>query len=232
MILALTAVGIIAAVAIRASAASALGRQEAEKYTAPAFTVATKPVVSIVGDSYTGGSDQNSGTSTLWWSIEAIKLGFTADVQAVGGSGYYAKSPTSTDQSTFVDRSSKIDPTSSVVIFFGSRNDYGRTAQQMRASAAAAFANARKVAPKARFIVIGPPWVDSSPPANVLADRDGIHAAASAIGAVWVDPIADDWFPDGNKLIGTDGIHPTDAGHAHIAKLVDPVLAKYVPSTK
>ena len=41
------------------------------------------------------------------------------------------------------------------------------------------------------------------------------------IGAVFVDPLAEGWFSGAShRLIGSDGLHPTDAGHRFIAKHV------------
>ena len=48
----------------------------------------------------------------------------------------------------------------------------------------------------------------------MLQIRDVLSAAAAAAGAAFVDPIADRWFVDRPDLIGADGVHPTDAGHA------------------
>jgi len=75
--------------------------------------------------------------------------------------------------------------------------------------------------------VIGPPWVNGSPPASIVADRDVVQAAAQAAGATFVDPLREGWFTGPYaSLIGSDGVHPTDAGHRHLADLILPRIAQ------
>ena len=45
-----------------------------------------------------------------------------------------------------------------------------------------------------------------------------------AAGATFVDPIADRWFVGRPDLIGADGVHPNDAGHAYIADKIAPLI--------
>ncbi|MGA7055683.1 MAG: SGNH/GDSL hydrolase family protein, partial [Mycobacterium sp.] len=40
----------------------------------------------------------------------------------------------------------------------------------------------------------------------------------------FVDPIGDRWFVDRPDLIGADGVHPTDAGHAYLAAKIAPLI--------
>ena len=49
-------------------------------------------------------------------------------------------------------------------------------------------------------------------------------------GAVFVDPIAEAWFIDRPDLIGPDGIHPTNAGHAYVADKIAPLIAQPLQS--
>ncbi len=44
-------------------------------------------------------------------------------------------------------------------------------------------------------------------------------------GATFVDPIAARWFVDRPGLIGADGVHPTDAGHAYMAEKLAPLIS-------
>ena len=41
---------------------------------------------------------------------------------------------------------------------------------------------------------------------------------------MFVDPIAEGWFVGRPDLIGADGIHPTDAGHAYMAARIAPLI--------
>ena len=54
------------------------------------------------------------------------------------------------------------------------------------------------------------------PPA-VLRIRDALRAQAVSHGATFYDPLIAGWFFGTPWLIGHDGVHPTDAGHAFLA---------------
>ncbi|HEX4896802.1 MAG TPA: hypothetical protein VFV53_00425, partial [Candidatus Limnocylindrales bacterium] len=84
------------------------------------------------------------------------------------------------------------------------------------------------------LVVIGPIWYDGSPVPSIVALRDHLRAASAATGALFIDPIAGRWFAGSNhQLIGADGVHPTNAGHRHIARLVLAALGadpRFAPS--
>ena len=56
-----------------------------------------------------------------------------------------------------------------------------------------------------------------------------LGSEAHAVGAEFVDPIADRWFVDRPDLIGADGVHPTDAGHAYMADKIVPLVSALLP---
>jgi lysophospholipase L1-like esterase len=72
--------------------------------------------------------------------------------------------------------------------------------------------------------VIGPPWLTANPPPAVLKIRDSLREQAVAIGALFVDPIAEGSFVGRGDLIGQDGVHPTDAGHVYMADKIAPLI--------
>ncbi len=72
--------------------------------------------------------------------------------------------------------------------------------------------------------MIGPPWPTADVPDSVLQIRDVLNAAARGVGAAFVDPIGDRWFVDRPDLIGPDGVHPNDAGHAYLADKIVPLI--------
>ena len=75
--------------------------------------------------------------------------------------------------------------------------------------------------PDAVLVVIAPIWPTGSPPARCLDLRNHLRQKAASVGAIFIDPLAGKWFAGSSRrLIGPDGIHPTDAGHRHIAALV------------
>ena len=74
------------------------------------------------------------------------------------------------------------------------------------------------------MLVIGPAWPTADPPRKVLRIRDTLAYVSSAVGAPFVDPIAERWFVGQPGLIGADGVHPTDAGHAYLADKIAPLM--------
>jgi lysophospholipase L1-like esterase len=92
-----------------------------------------------------------------------------------------------------------------------------------------AFDQVRRVAPAARLLVIGPPWPTADVPPAVLQIRDVLRMTAGIAGATFVDPIAEGWFVGRPELIGRDGVHPTDAGHAFMADRIAPLIGAQLP---
>lgn len=195
-----------------------------------AETVAPEiPSVQIIGDSYAGGSAMNTSTETVWASLLGAELGVNETVLGFGGIGYVAKNEAVGDR-TFVTETSKVTATADVIVFFGSRNDTADYTT-LYSAATTAFANATAAAPTSKLLVVGPAWVNANPPAAVITSRDAVRDAATAAGATWIDPLTEGWFTEGNAaLIGADGVHPTDQGHAYIAeKLRAPIAAALTP---
>lgn len=183
--------------------------------------------IAVVGDSYTAGSNEG-GNGPLSWTAQAWNLlaqrgiQVEADIAAEGGAGYGQRGNRG---NIFVDLTARaVRRNDALVVFFGSRNDQPVNPARLPALAADAFHLARYVAPDARLLVIGPPWPSSTPPPAVLAIRDTLRSQAAAVGATFVDPIAEDWFVGHSDLIGHDGVHPTDAGHAYMAAKIAPAI--------
>ena len=72
--------------------------------------------------------------------------------------------------------------------------------------------------------MIGPAWPTADPPASILRIRDVLGYQAQLAGATFVDPITARWFTGRPDLIGRDGVHPTDAGHAYMADRIAPLI--------
>lgn len=206
---------------------------EATQYTSPPLDYSTTTVVAVLGDSYVGGSEMNTSEKTLWWTQLALRDKFIVQNLGVGGTGYVngSEKPVPVD---FTQRGDKVAPAATVVIVFGSRNDTPAMSNpaQVKTAAAKTYSLIHKAAPNAVLVVVGPPWTDSNAPSWIKADRDAVHAAAAADGATWVDPIAQNWFPTGSGLIGSDGVHPTDKGHAVIADKMQAVVQKAIARSR
>jgi lysophospholipase L1-like esterase len=183
--------------------------------------------VAVVGDSYTTGTDEGgqgakSWTARAWQTLAQRGTQIGADVAAEGKAGYAVPGD---HGSIFEDLTARaVKPDDALVLFFGSRNDQGVDPGLLAEKTREAFLLARRFAPTARFLVIGPPWPTAAVPASVLQIRDVINAQARAVGAAFVDPIGDRWFVDRPDLIGVDGVHPNDAGHQYLADKIAPLI--------
>ncbi|NKY69829.1 SGNH/GDSL hydrolase family protein [Rhodococcus opacus] len=206
-------------------------------YTPP---VTTPPVpaalVAVVGDSYTGGSDMGGVGSANWtsivqWHMDEAKTPIRLEVSGQGGSGYVNAGSAKT---VFPGEAARIVKSEDqIVVVFGSRNDTRQDIEAVRSAARATYSQIKVNAPNAKLIVIAPPSVNENVPRDIIALRDALKREADAAGAVFVDPIAEGWFfGDKAGLIGSDGLHPTDEGHAYMAGLIQPhIEAALKPST-
>lgn len=181
--------------------------------------------VAVIGDSYTTGTVGGGNGSSNWVSIVAKRLEdssrirLSVEMLAVGGSGY-TRHGAGRDRSTFVDRASLVHPGTELVIFFGSRND-GIDPSKVPASADQAFRVIRESDPTAAALIIGAPWVDSSPPTSIGLVNDYLSTAAAYYGFEFLNPV--DWIAS-SSLVAADGVHPNDAGHRVIADHMYPAV--------
>ena len=60
--------------------------------------------------------------------------------------------------------------------------------------------------------------------ANQQYVRDILSGQANDAGATFIDPISEGWFVGRPDLIGPDGVHPNDAGHAYMAEKIAPLI--------
>ncbi len=190
--------------------------------------------IAVIGDSYTTGGDlgglgPKGWTARAWRELSSYRIPVSADVGAEGGAGYGTRG---NHGSVFEDLTARtVKPDDKLVVFFGSRNDQGVDPAQLSILAFGTFQLARRIAPSATFLVIGPPWPTADPPAAVVRIRDALQYQAGVAGARFVDPIAEGWFVGHPELIGADGVHPTDAGHAYMADKIAPQIAAELPAS-
>lgn len=195
----------------------------------------TNPVqIAIIGDTYTAPSPLGGQGTHNWTAIvdaALVKAGYDVklDVDAVPGSGYVR---TGDNGSTYFDAVNRIvTPATTVVVVFGSRYDDGLiTSGQVGTAAAALIVRVHETAPKARVLLIAPPWVDQNVPSYISGIELALKADAGFVDTPFVDPIADRWFVGDATLIGSDGITPTDAGHAYMAARILPAIEVMLPS--
>lgn len=193
--------------------------------TPPTATSEKPPIpITVIGDSYTGGSHMSDYNRNWPFQVATELYNRGTQVELVvsgeGGSGYVTRGA---DNTIFPEEALKrTNPDSPVVIVFGGRNDMGT---DVTAAARETYANIKKVAPNAKLIVIGPSWVNDAVPPDLVLIRDQVRREALAAGATFVDPVADRWFfgPD-SALIGSDGVHPTAAGHVYLTDKIAPIV--------
>lgn len=183
--------------------------------------------IAVIGDSYTTGTDEGGlgpkgWTTRAWLSLARQGVQVAPDVASEGRAGYGVPGD---HGSMFVDLTARaVHPNDGLVVFFGSRNDQGVDPGFLAFKAHDAFELTHRWAPSARLLVIGPPWPTAEPPGAVLLARDIIAEQARQAGATFIDPIVEGWFVGRPDLIGADGIHPTDAGHAYMADKIAPLI--------
>ncbi|TVS83123.1 Rv0518 family GDSL lipase [Mycobacterium helveticum] len=188
--------------------------------------------VAVIGDSYTTGTDEGglgpySWTARVWRTLAVQGVRIAPDVAAEGRAGYVVLGD---HGSVFGDLTAlAVQPDDALVVFFGSRNDQGADPGMLAARSHDTFELARRLAPAARLLVIGPPWPTADVPEAILQIRDVLNVEARAVGAAFVDPIGDRWFVGRPDLIGPDGVHPTDAGHEYLADKIAPLIRMQLP---
>lgn len=187
------------------------------------------PLIAFIGNSFIGGSAMDSGPTFRWPSIVAGELGADAQVISAGSSGYATRGE---GLLTYPDLAEHVSRDARVVVFLGSDDDAHRSFDEIRKAASDAFTIARARAPEARLLVIATFWVDADPPAGILTSRDAVRAAAAEAGVTFADPIAGGWLV-GNPTatIGSDGLHPTDAGQSELADRIEPLVADLLKPT-
>lgn len=202
----------------------------------PASTTSTtatdRTVVAIMGDSFVGGSQMNTSVDTTWARLVRRELLDTDQVDAVdiygmGGSGYIATGQRdATFDQAIVDA---VPKSADVVVIMGGLNDtsLGASTTEMAAAVDQFYADLRERAPNAVIVSVGVVWPNSDPVPEAVAANDVIRERVAASGQVttFVDALDEAWFSGANEsLIGSDGTHPTDEGHAAIAERMLPVI--------
>lgn len=179
------------------------------------------PVVAFLGDSYSKGIGASTN-GKRWTTLVSAAMGWSELNLAEGGSGY-----TTTYLGQKTDYSIKLDVITAaqpdIVVVSGGRNDYEAGAASITGAVALSLFEAIKaVAPNTQVIVTNPIWDSTEPPADFATLIDGVEAAASNAGTLYLDigePLADhpEW-------IDPDGLHPNDAGHWAIAQVMSSEL--------
>ncbi|WP_328350575.1 SGNH/GDSL hydrolase family protein [Mycobacterium sp. NBC_00419] len=190
--------------------------------------------VVVIGDSYTVGVDNDPEDPDLWpamvWSrLRDLHYEIQPTVAGEGGAGYVN---IGTRGGVFADKLPAVQPSTDLVIIFGSPNDVGTPPDTLRSAVHDTLARARTAAPAARLLVIGPAWPRPDPSPEVWQVRDIVRDEAAGIGATFADPLAQRWWWDDPNLIGWDRVHPTRAGNEYLAQRILPLIEAQLPPPK
>ncbi|MEO6533509.1 MAG: SGNH/GDSL hydrolase family protein, partial [Pseudolysinimonas sp.] len=102
---------------------------------------------------------------------------------------------------------------------------YARSAAQIHRAIIGDLAGLKKQLPNARFIVVEPFWYTDARPKSLIVIINWVHEEAIAIGADFIAG-ASHWIEHHPEWMAVDGLHPNDAGYAHMAVEMDAALTK------
>jgi lysophospholipase L1-like esterase len=194
-------------------------------------TPAAKLKVAFIGDSYTGGSDMGGNGDQNYTRIIAHDMGWDVVNNSAGGTGY-VKDNANARAFEAQQLAAVVAARPDIVVVVGSRNDIDVSPQEITDAAAHLYRSIHDQIPGAKLLVVGPIWPGDAPPA-MNGVRTAVLSAAEQENASVVDPIADRWLNDGTPgLIGSDGVHPDDAGHRYIAERMLVVLQRSATITR
>lgn len=183
--------------------------------------------IAVVGDSFTGGSDMGGYRDENWVPkaadlLSTEELEVAGNATGIGGSGYVNRGPNGKVFGEVIGET--FNERSDIVLFFGSINDLSHPVKEIGTAAAEAFATTKAAYPDATLVVAGPAWMRDDVPDKLHEINAELRVQAEAVDAVWIDPLAEEWFFDNPELIGEDGTHPTAEGHSYMAEKFIPHL--------
>lgn len=227
---------ILAGVALTSAVTVVRGRHQPPIPTlssAPLGNQKPKQVI-VIGDSLTEGPPIGTETAPLGgaaatsWPQLAFRLlrkkgvDISAEVSCAAGSGYLARGRKA---ATFGEQArSLLKAGNDLVILFGGADDALQPPETVAAAVSDTFAQVRRASPRAQVIAVGPVARARDLEPGVTRVRDIVRNQAARIDAIFVDPIADQWFSGNPNLISEDRLHPTEAGHAYIAEKLVPII--------
>ncbi|MFH9975198.1 SGNH/GDSL hydrolase family protein [Streptomyces virginiae] len=197
----------------------------------------------VLGDSISGGSNMNAGGGQgTWFPRAARALGYTdAWNESLGSTGYITAGSTAT-----LGTRAPIDviPNSPDLLFISAGyNDNGGSQPAISSAAASLYSTIKAGLPNAAIYVIGC-WSPSGSPASSIQNTDTtLRLAAAAANLPFISPLTGGVYNAAGTLIathgpwitgtgrvgattgtgnadtyiGTDAVHPTDAGHTYLA---------------
>lgn len=215
----LVALAVVGVSVTGAALAKDRAAQSTATYDAPLPTEKPlSPVALWIGDSYTEGTGAN-GFGNSYASIVSRKLGYIPFADAQGGTGYVADGKNNTKTNVPVpDRLDKVRVRPNLVVLDVGRNDGAADFTKTVKPAAQTYINeVRAKWPEAKIVFLVPYYIQTLGPFRTF--QSFYAEEAQRVGAYVVDPVGEGWFKGQEMppLIYTDGIHPSQKGHAFIA---------------
>jgi lysophospholipase L1-like esterase len=174
--------------------------------------------VLVVGDAFSAGTDQNDGPP--WPELLADSLGWDVAVDAVAETGYLS----SDGGRSFGERlGPAVVEAADIVVLAGGIADLGSPVEEIVEAAEEVLVRVQELSPDAVLVlVLVSPFSDGDPGPLTRAAAANLEELAAEHGVGYVD--ATDFLPDGAGLLGPDGRHPNQEGHAEIARLMEQAL--------
>lgn len=229
-------------------------------YLPPGATMWQVPLdggrLAVLGDSLPDGSSMNTGGGSGTWFTRTAKHLRCDDAweQGRGGTGYV----TAGSFATLINRLplDVVAPAPDRLIVWAGYNDSGTDQTALGVAASSLYAAIRAGLPNSLVYVIGC-WSPSGSPGASLTNTDGtLRTAAAAAGYPFISPITGAvygpsgtlvathgaWITGTGKVgattgtgnadiyIGSDGVHPTDAGHVYLARRITAALRELMPA--
>ncbi|MEO8570071.1 MAG: SGNH/GDSL hydrolase family protein [Chloroflexota bacterium] len=181
--------------------------------------VPTTGTAVFLGDSYTTGYNGAGLGARGWPRLVSANHGWKTVNLAVAGTGFI--NPGWTGQAVGTQVSAAIRAKPAIVFIAAGHNDSRWSASSVAAAADKVIDRIHAALPGTTLVILAPIWPTGSPPSRCLTLRDHLRQKAVAVGAMFIDPLAEGWFAgSAEREIGPDGIHPTDAGHSRMATFV------------
>lgn len=209
----------------------------------------------VFGDSLPDGSSMNTGGGGGTWGHKAARLLGYDDYwnEARGGTGYITSGSFTTLANRVATDVIANNPTKLVV--WAGYNDNAGSQVSIGTAASALYAAIDAGLPDCEVYVIGC-WSPTGSPGSTLTNTDTtLRTAAAAAGFPFISPITGACYNASGTLvathgawitgtgrvgattgtgnadtyIGTDAVHPTDAGHAYLARRIAAAIQELTP---
>ena len=179
-------------------------------------------VMVVVGDSFTAGTDQNSGPE--WPALLAERLGWEIIVEAAPRAGYVG----SAAGADFGDHADEVaEHAADIVLLAGGISDLNDDADDVARAAEDLVGRLTERLPEAE-VVLASPFSNGRPGPVTTGLAERLEQVATEQGATYLDVTG--YLPFGYDLIGDDGVHPSDKGHRRIARELEQDLTEADPT--